>query len=188
MPEDRIGVIIGKNGRVKEDIEQKCNVEIDIDSESGDVQVSSQASRLDKMEPFKAIEIISAISKGFSPERAYRLLKEDLLDLLDIRDYAGKSSNSIQRIKGRIIGKAGNTRKTIEDLTGASISVYGHNVGLIGSFEEIRIAREAIKMISKGSSHKNVYNMLQAARRRAKFEKMQLWEHEGPQQSNRTDF
>jgi ribosomal RNA assembly protein len=188
MPEDRIGVIIGKNGQVKEDIEQKCNVEIDIDSESGDVQVSSQASRLDKMEPFKAIEIISAISKGFSPERAYRLLQEDLLDLLDMRDYAGKSANSIQRIKGRIIGKAGNTRKTIEDLTGASISVYGHNVGLIGSFEEIRIAREAIKMISKGSSHKNVYNMLQAARRRAKFEKMQLWEHEGPQQSNRTDF
>jgi ribosomal RNA assembly protein len=188
MPEDRIGVIIGKNGQVKEDIEQKCNVEIYIDSESGDVQVSSHSSRSDNMEPFKAIEIISAISKGFSPERAYRLLKEDLLDLLDIRDYAGKSANSIQRIKGRIIGKAGNTRKTIEDLTGASISIYGHTVCLIGSFEEIRIAREAIKMISKGSSHKNVYNMLQAARRRAKFEKMQLWEHEGPQQSNRTDF
>ena len=34
MPEDRIGVIIGKNGQVKEDIEQKCNVEIDIDSET----------------------------------------------------------------------------------------------------------------------------------------------------------
>jgi len=27
IPQDRIGVIIGKGGRVKEEIEQKCNVD-----------------------------------------------------------------------------------------------------------------------------------------------------------------
>ena len=105
IPEARIGVIIGKDGRVKEEIEQKCNVIIEIDSEGGDARVSSGSSPLTKSEPFKAIEIISAISKGFSPERAYRLLAEDILQLIDIRDYAGKSANSIQRIKGRIIGE-----------------------------------------------------------------------------------
>ena len=42
IPEDRIGVIIGKNGAVKEEIEQKCNVIIEIDSESGDARVSSR--------------------------------------------------------------------------------------------------------------------------------------------------
>jgi ribosomal RNA assembly protein len=178
IPEARIGVLIGKNGRVKEEIEQKCNVIIEIDSESGDARVSSGSSPLTKSErePFKAIEIISAISKGFSPERAYRLLAEDILQLIDIRDYAGKSANSIQRIKGRIIGKGGKSRKTIEELTGANISVYGHTIGLIGSFEEIKIAMEAVSMISKGSSHKIVYNMLQAARRKAKLDKMKLWE------------
>ena len=176
IPQDRIGVIIGKKGRVKEEIEQKCNVIIEIDSENGDVLVSSSSSPITKTEAFKAIEIISAISKGFSPGRAYRLLAEDLLQLIDIRDYAGKSTNSIQRIKGRIIGKAGKSRKTIEELTGAYISVYGHTVGLIGSFEELKMATEAITMISKGSSHKSVYNMLQVARRKAKFDKMKLWE------------
>jgi ribosomal RNA assembly protein len=176
IPHDRVGVIIGKEGRVKEEIEQKCNVIIDIDSENGDVLVSSGPFPVTKTEAFKAMEIISAISKGFSPGRAYRLLDEDLLQLIDIRDYAGKSTNSIQRIKGRIIGKGGKSRKTIEELTGAYISVYGHTVGLIGSFEELKIAAEAISMISKGSSHKNVYNMLQVARRKAKFDKMNLWE------------
>ncbi|HYA83855.1 MAG TPA: KH domain-containing protein [Candidatus Bathyarchaeia archaeon] len=176
IPEARIGVLIGKNGRVKEEIEQKCNVIIEIDSESGDARVSSGSSPLTKSEPFKAIEMISAISKGFSPERAYRLLTEDILQLIDIRDYAGKSANSIQRIKGRIIGKGGKSRKTIEELTGVNISVYGHTIGLIGSFEEIKIAMEAVSMISKGSSHKIVYNMLQAARRKAKLDKMKLWE------------
>lgn len=176
IPHDRLGVIIGKEGRVKEEIEQKCNVIIEIDSENGDVLVSSGPFPVTKTEAFKAMEIISAISKGFSPGRAYRLLDEDLLQLIDIRDYAGKSTNSIQRIKGRIIGKAGKSRKTIEELTGAYISVYGHTVGLIGSFQELKIAAEAISMISKGSSHKNVYNMLQVARRKAKFDKMNLWE------------
>lgn len=41
IPEARIGVIIGKNGAVKEEIEQKCSVIIEIDSESGDARVSS---------------------------------------------------------------------------------------------------------------------------------------------------
>lgn len=176
IPQDRIGVIIGKGGKVKEEIEQKCNVTIEIDGENGDALVSSGPSPLTKAEPFKAIEIILAISKGFSPERAYRLLAEDILQLIDIRDYAGKSANSMQRIKGRIIGKAGKSRKTIEELTGAYVSVYGHTVGLIGSFQEIRMGIEAISMLSKGSSHKSVYNMLQAARRKAKFDKMKLWE------------
>lgn len=176
IPQDRIGVIIGKGGKVKEEIEQKCNVTIEIDGENGDALVSSGPPPLTKAEPFKAIEIILAISKGFSPERAYRLLAEDLLQLIDIRDYAGKSANSMQRIKGRIIGKAGKSRKTIEELTGAYVSVYGHTVGLIGSFQEIRTGIEAISMLSKGSSHKSVYNMLQAARRKAKFDKMKLWE------------
>jgi ribosomal RNA assembly protein len=176
IPEARIGVIIGKNGGVKEEIEQKCNVIIEIDSEDGDARVSSCTSPSTISEPFKAIEIISAISKGFSPERAYRLLTDDLLQLIDIRDYAGKSANSIQRIKGRIIGKRGKSRKTIEELTGADISVYGHTIALIGSFQEIKIATEAISMISKGSSHKTAYNMLQGARRKAKLDKMKLWE------------
>jgi ribosomal RNA assembly protein len=131
------------------------------------------------MEPFKAVEIVSAIGKGFSPERAYRLLgEEEVLQLIDLRDYAGKSPNSLSRIKGRIIGEAGKSRKTIEDLSGTYISVYGHTVAIIGTFEEIKLATEAVTMLSKGRSHANVYNMLQEAKRKSKLDRMQLWEND----------
>ena len=134
IPKDRIGVIIGKNGKVKGQIEDKCSVTIEVDSEYGE-----------EMEPFKAVEIVSAIGKGFSPERAYRLLsEEEVLQLIDLRDYAGKSPNALSRIKGRIIGEAGKSRKTIEDLSGTYISVYGHNVAIIGTFEETKLATEAM--------------------------------------------
>ena len=179
VPRDRIGVIIGKNGKVKGEIQDKCNVLIEIDSKTGDAIISSQSESMStRMEPFKAVEVITAISKGFSPRRAYRLIdgEEDTLQLIDLRDYAGKSSNSMERIKGRIIGEEGKSRRTIEDLTGAYISVYGHSVGLIGKSDQIKIASDAVTMLSKGKSHKSVYSMLQEARRKAKMDRMRLWE------------
>jgi ribosomal RNA assembly protein len=133
---------------------------------------------LSETQPFKAIEVISAISRGFSPQRAYRLLSDEelIFQIIDLKDYAGKSSNAMDRIKGRIIGQKGKSRKTIEELSGAYVSVSGHTVALIGAFEEIRLANDAVLMILKGSAHKTVYTMLQEARRKNKLDKMKLWE------------
>jgi ribosomal RNA assembly protein len=178
VPDDRIGVLIGKNGKVKSEIEEKCKVQLEINSNSGDVVVSSSYEPLSEMLPFKAIEIISAISKGFSPQRANLLLRdEDLIfQIIDLKEYAGKSSNTMDRIKGRIIGQAGKSRRTIEELSGAYISVSGHTVALIGKFDEVRLANDAIIMILKGSTHKAVYEVLQQARRKNKLDKIRLWE------------
>ena len=180
VPDDRIGVLIGKNGRVKREIEDKCKVQIEIDSQNGDAVISSASATLSEMQPFKAIEIISAISRGFSPQRAYRLFDDEelMLQIIDLKDYTGKSANAMDRMKGRIIGQSGKSRKTIEELSGVYMSVSGHSVALIGKYEEVRLANDAVTMILKGSTHKTVYTMLQDARRKNKLEKMRLWEQE----------
>ena len=180
VPDDRIGVLIGKNGRVKREIEDKCKVQIEIDSQNGDAVISSTSATLSEMQPFKAIEIISAISRGFSPQRAYRLFDDEelMLQIIDLKDYTGKSANAMDRMKGRIIGQSGKSRKTIEELSGVYMSVSGHSVALIGKYEEVRLANDAVTMILKGSTHKTVYTMLQDARRKNKLEKMRLWEQD----------
>jgi ribosomal RNA assembly protein len=177
LPRERIAVLIGKGGRVKQDIEKRCGVAIEIDSESGDALITGEKS-VEQMEMFKAVEIISAISRGFSPQRAMRLLdeKEMLFQQIDLRDYAGKSPRALERVKGRIIGEGGKSRRTIEELSGVSLSVYGHTVSLIGTYHEVRLATDAIDMLCRGSMHKGVYNMLQEARRRDKMDRMRLWE------------
>jgi ribosomal RNA assembly protein len=177
VPGERIGVLIGKKGVVVDRINQECNVHVEIESETGNVIVGYDSSSLLEGNPFKALEIISAIARGFSPERAFKLLREDVVfQLIDMRDYVGLSQNSVNRLKGRIIGERGKSRRTIEELSGSCVSVYGHTVGFIGIFEANKVAVEAIVMLSRGSSHKSVYAMLQNYRRKLKEEKMSLWE------------
>jgi ribosomal RNA assembly protein len=180
VPRDRIGVLIGKGGKVKEMIEQEFNVRLDIDGESGDVRVSMNPnSSLEDTRVFKAIEFINAIARGFSPERAKRLLATDedtMLNIIDIKDYVGRSHNSLERVKGRIIGKDGKARRMIEELTNTYISVHGHYVSIIGKPEDVKLASDAVMMLITGSMHSTVYKMLEKARRKAKLERLKLWE------------
>jgi len=178
IQKERIGAIIGKKGSIKEEIEKKCNISIEIDSEYGDIVLKSRNTNfVNILDLNKALEIVIAISKGFSPERAFNLFKEDnSLEIIDLRDHVGKSPNSLSRVKSRLIGEKGKSRRTIEELTGSYISIYGHYIGIIGTSDQINLTLEAITRICSGRSHKNVYNFLQEIRRKAKIEKMKLWE------------
>ena len=140
IPNDRIGVLIGKSGKTKKTIEEKCSVQLDIDSDGGEVLVKSEKVS-EKFQPFKAMEIVTAIGRGFSPENSLRLLKgENSLHVIDLREFAGKSTDQIERIKGRIIGEGGKARLNIENLTNASVTVYGRTVSIIGEPNQLRLA------------------------------------------------
>lgn len=175
---DRVGALVGKNGKVKQEIEKACGVSLMIDSKTGEVTITGKGDIM-QLQPFKAVDLVTAISRGFSPERAFRLLEEDcVFNVIDLTDYAGKSANALTRLKGRIIGLAGKSRKIMEELTGAYISVYGHTTALIGRVDEVRQAADAIGLLASGSPHKTVYNMLQRARTKAKMDRLKLWEEE----------
>ena len=176
IPTDRIGALIGKSGNTKRLIEKKCSINLDIDSENGEVLITATKLTED-IEPFKAVEIVSAIGRGFSPENAMRLLRgENSLHIIDLREFVGKSVDQIERVKGRIIGEGGKARLNIENLTNALITVYGRNVAIIGEPNQLRLAIDAISSLSNGSMHGPVYSKLESARRKEKSEKSQLWE------------
>lgn len=176
IPHDRIGVLIGKSGKVKSKIEKLCHVSLEIDGTTGEVWIKSNDT-VEKIEPFKAMEIVTAISRGFSPENAMTLMKgENSLHVIDLRDFAGKSSANIERIKGRLIGEGGKARRNMENLSGTLISIYGKTVSVIGDTSKLRLAVDAISSISSGCMHGAVYNKLENANRRGKKEKMKLWE------------
>ncbi|MDA4132505.1 MAG: KH domain-containing protein [Thaumarchaeota archaeon] len=180
VPLDRVAAVIGKKGESKKRLEEACHVTLQVDGESGEVTVRSSSA--EEGDPFKAISVVEAVGRGFSPERALRLLEpENSLEVLDLRDFAGKSDNSLERIRGRIIGLNGKSRRVIEELTKCSVSVYGRTVAIIGEATEAKLAKEAITMLATGSRHRSVYNMLQRARTKQKMDRMLLWEDQSPE-------
>ena len=177
IPKDRVGVLIGPEGRIKKSIEEKLTVELAVDSDAGDVTITMAENATDPSMLFKAKDVVAAIGRGFSPEHAFRLMRDEeaVFDLLDLRAVFGKSEADIKRIKGRIIGMNGKTRRIIEELTGTSVAVYGHTVGIIGTLEEAQVAREAVEMLVKGSMHATVYRYLHRKRRQLKKKMLEIW-------------
>lgn len=178
IPRERIGVLIGANGSVKEYIERKLPVKLDINSETGDVIITLKEGAEDPSLLFKAKDVVLAIGRGFSPERAFRLLDEEdcILEIIDLRSILGRSESALKRIKGRIIGRDGKTRAIIEEMSGALVSVYGHTVAIIGDFDQVNVAREAVNMLINGSEHASVYRFLQRKRQEIKRRRFELWE------------
>ena len=178
IPKDRIGALIGPEGKTKKYIEEKLSVELQIESDAGGVTITLSEKAEDPSLLFKAKDVVTAIGRGFSPEHAFRLIRnEDLmLDIIDLRAIFGRSESDIRRVKGRIIGMEGKTRKIIEELTDTNICVYGHTVSIIGGIEQVQAAREAIQMLINGSPHNIVYKILHRKRRELKKKKLELWE------------
>ncbi len=82
---------------------------------------------------------------------------------LEIIKLTGFTDKKTKVIKARLIGTKGKTRRLIENFSGCSVSVYGKTVCVIGNYEQMNIARQAIKMIIRGSKHSKVYGFLQEA-------------------------
>lgn len=159
IPQDRIGVLIGEGGATMREIEDRADVRLDIDSETGSVRIESVG---DPIRGLKGPDIVEAIGRGFHPDDALSLLDDEMrmFDLVDL-DAHTRNRNDLRRQKGRIIGEDGRTRELMEELTGALVVVYGSTVGIIGGPEEVDAVRSAVEMILDGAPHGAVYSFLE---------------------------
>lgn len=162
IPLDRVAVLVGPKGSIKELIEEKSTTSINIESSSGTVEIMDAK---DPIKGMRAREVVHAIARGFSPEKAIKLFDDDYLmfETIDLSNIA-RTEKDMERLKGRIIGRGGKTREVFEDLTNVRISVYGKTISIIGYPEQNAVARAGIDMLLKGSTHGPVYKFLEKKR------------------------
>jgi len=168
IPKMRTAVLIGKKGEIKKRLKQETGTDVIIDSAEGIVTVSGD----DAISLMDAQNIIKAIARGFNPEIAFLLLKPDYaFEIIDLGSIA-RNKNDLIRLRGRVIGFKGKSRKTIEDLTETNISVFGKTICIIGEISNVNNCKRAISQLIKGGKHANVFKFLE------KQKKMNLFSEE----------
>ncbi|PTD94597.1 RNA-processing protein [archaeon SCG-AAA382B04] len=161
VPEDRLAVVIGENGKTKQKIEEKTGVDLSINTKDSRIEIDRKNA--DPVLGWKVKMVIKAIGRGFTPQKALKLLeRRETFELIKITEYAN-TKDSIHRLKGRVIGSNGKSRKLLEEISKTDISIYGKTIGIIGKPERVSPTIEAIKKILNGSPHGNAYKYLKDA-------------------------
>lgn len=174
IPRERVGALIGPEGKVRSELEQRSGVRLRVDSETGDVEMNS-AKAFEPVLALKVRDVVKAIGRGFAPDKAFRLFQDDTyLDVIDLTDFVGKNQKDMDRVRSRLIGSNGKTRAAIEEATGANVSIYGKTVSILGEIEEAAIAREAVEMILDGAPHTAVYKLLEKKRKELRLHDLGL--------------
>ncbi|MCK4335863.1 MAG: RNA-processing protein [Candidatus Aenigmarchaeota archaeon] len=151
IPEQRKGVLIGEKGLVKTEIGKKTNTVISIDD---GIEIEGEALNV-----LKAKEIIKAIGRGFSPEKAFKLLDDEFR--LIIISLGQETDKSMRRMFSRIIGRNGRCKRKVEMRTNTDICIYGKTVSIIGDWRDVEKASEVIDLLLRGKPHSYVYKRLE---------------------------
>lgn len=132
--------------------------EVKIDASGEEVEIEGE----DSLNVMRTKDIVRAFGRGFDWEDALDLVDDDyMLDVIDTTQYTGKSRNRQIVLKGRVIGAQGRSKSLIEKYSGAKIAVSGKTVSIIGKWENVRVAREAIKQLLGGAKHAGVFKTLE---------------------------
>ena len=114
---------------------------------------------------YTAKNILFAFGRGFDERTALRLLEDKYyLSTIDLMQIF-KNKNRMHEIKARIIGVNGKTKRYIETVSSAHLSIYGGTVCIIGDMKAVHEAEAAIKTLINGGSHRKAYERLEAQHR-----------------------
>ncbi len=138
------------------DLENELEVKLSLKGKKLEVEGNTSFAE------YEALRILEAIQFGFSAKKALLLKEEDtIFRIIPIKHFTRRKD--MNEVRGRVIGKYGKTKHTIEEISGCDLFIKEdtNQVGIIGDAESIDEATTALTNLIKGSKQANVYRFLE---------------------------
>lgn len=146
----------------------KLQVRMNVPKKTVELRTSSVTTDTGALQ--KGVDFITAFTLGFDPDDAIALLRLDdlYIETFEIKDVKTLGGEHMGRAVGRIAGKDGKTKFAIENASRTRVVLADTKVHILGGFQNIHIAREAIVSLILGSPPGKVYGNLRTVAGRMK--------------------
>lgn len=128
------------------------------------VEMKTSAETLDSGALAKGADFVQAFAMGFEVQDAVALLRLDdlFVESFEVKDVKALHGDHMSRAIGRITGQGGKTKYAIENATRTRIVVADQRIHVLGSFQNLKIARDAICKLILGAPPGKVYNSMRS--------------------------
>jgi len=146
-----------------------CSSQVRFNLKTRNVEVRTCKDTADATTLQKAADFVRAFVLGFEVEDALALVRLDdlFIDSFQIQDVKTLKGDHLARAIGRVAGKGGRTKYTIENVTKTRIVLADDKIHILGSYQNIAIARRALCNLILGSPPSKVYGTLRTVAARA---------------------
>lgn len=143
---------------------EQMKVDIRMNLKNRKVELKTRKDTTDSSALQKSADFVTAFILGFSIADAIALLRLDdlFIESFEIKDVKTLRGEHLSRAIGRLSGKGGKTKFTIENATRTRIVLADSKIHILGSYANIRIARDSLCSLILGSPAGKVYSKLRA--------------------------